>query len=313
VPSANTAAGWEGIFPSLCTPFETDGGIDLEAQRTVVRFALSCGAHGVVCGGLAGEVNKLTVGERLRLGEVIVAEVNGRAPVLMGVGAEAEHTAIRLAQQAKKIGVDGVVIPPPNGGRHSGDDVLEHYFVSVAASTDLPVVIQDAPAYLGVELSPTLVNRLAHLQSNIQYVKLEAGPEETARWVGQLEPPLRVFTGDAGLHLLGCLRAGASGNIPGVEVTDFLVAVYHAEKQDGHSTADALHSRLLPYLVFGLQNLDHYIACSKAVLVRRGILRCGDLRMPGPKLAPIALELLEKYLTVLDRQDARSASLPKST
>lgn len=290
---------WAGIFPSICTPFAEDGAVDLKAQRDVVQFALACGAHGVVCFGLAGEVNKLTSSERKQLFDLIVEEVDGKVPVLVGVGAEAEHTAIDLTRHAEEAGADGVVIPPPVAGPDAYD-ALEHYFLSIATNTSLPVVIQNAPAHIGVKLSPELVRRLASKQPNIQYVKIESGPEETAHWTIKLGPSMRMFTGDGGLHLLTCLRAGAVGNIPGVELTDLLVTIYNAEKQGDSATADALHSRLLPYLVFGLQSLSHYNACSKEVLVRRGVIPRGGLRMPAPQLTRLGFELLDKYLQDLD-------------
>lgn len=286
---------WSGIFPSLCTPFAEDGSIDLRAQRDVARFAIASGAHGIVCLGLAGEVTRLTSDERKQLCDVILEEVNGEVPVLVGVGGEAEHTTADLARHAQHAGADGLVIPPPITA-HAPVEALEHYFLSVAARTHLPIMIQDAPAYLGVELSPQLVNRLTTAQSNIRHLKIESGPEGTADWVARLGPSVRVFTGDAGLHLLSTLRAGAVGNIPGVEFTDLLVAVYNAENRGDPVAADGLFYRLLPYLVFSLQNLDHYNACTKEVLVRRGILRRGGLRTPAPLLTPLAHTLLDRYL-----------------
>ena len=300
---------WEGVFPSLCTPFGDDGAIDVESQRAVVRFALSCGAHGVFCLGLAGEVNKLTPNERKQLSSVIVEEVNGRVPVLVGVGAESEHTAIDLTRSAETSGADGVVAPPPSTARSSAD-ALERYFLAIAENTRLPVVVQDAPAYLGVALSTDLVCRLVEMQPNIRYVKLESGPEETTNWVARLRQHAHVFTGDAGLHLLTSLRAGAVGNVPGVEVTDLLTAVYNAEKRGDPASADALHSRLLPYLVFSLQSLDHYNACSKEMLVRRGVLPRGGLRRPAPQLVPSALQLIEKYFGDLVPWMTASQTLP---
>jgi dihydrodipicolinate synthase/N-acetylneuraminate lyase len=291
--------GWLGIFPSLCTPFSEDQSVDVAALRSVVRFVLACGAHGIVCSGLAGEVNKLTPDERKRICEVVLDEAGGKAPVLVGVGAEAQYTALQLARHAEQAGANGVVIPPPVTANLTGDD-LTSYFLAVANAVRLPVVIQDAPAYLGVALSPGVVRTLAKSQQNVRYVKLESGPEETSRWVNELRPLVRVFTGDAGLHLLGCLRAGAVGNIPGSEITDQLVAVYKAEQAGDAVAADRLHTRLLPYLVFSLQTMDHCNACCKEVLVRRGVLPRGGLREPAPVLAPLTLGLIESTLRDLD-------------
>jgi 4-hydroxy-tetrahydrodipicolinate synthase len=291
---------WAGIFPVLCTPFDAEGAIDVEAQRAVVAFALACGVDGLVCFGLGAEVNKLTPDERRRLTDAIVDEAAGRVPVLIGVGAEAVHTAVELARAAEAAGADGVVVPPPFTAGLAGDD-LTGYFGAVAAAVDLPVMLQDASVYLGSALSPELVRRLAGEQPNIRYVKIEAGPEETARWVAGVGSDVNVFTGDAGAYLLPCLRAGAVGNIPAVELADRLAAAYQAEARGDTAAAEAAFLPLLPYLLFALQSgIDHCNAATKAMLVRRGVLPRAGLREPAPDFGSLFDELVDGHAAALE-------------
>lgn len=162
-------------------------------------------------------------------------------------------------------------------------------------------MIRDSSFYLGSPLSPSLVRQLATEQPNIRYVKIEAGPEETRRWVEGLAGEVRLFTGDAGIHLLECLRAGAVGNIPAVDVADRLVAAYEAELAGDATTAEAIFRSLLPYLVFALQGgIDHCNAATKAVLVRRGVLERGGLRPPSPDYGPLFRELVDDHVTALE-------------
>jgi dihydrodipicolinate synthase/N-acetylneuraminate lyase len=288
------------VFPVLCTPFREDGSVDVEAQRAVVRFALACGAHGLVCFGLGAEVNRLTPEERRQLTDAIVDEAAGRAPVLIGVGAEATHTAVELARYAQSAGADGVVVPPPFTAGVAGDD-LAGYFGAVAAAAELPVMLQDASVYLGSALSPELVRRLAAEQPNIGYVKIEAGPEETARWVEGVGTGVRVFTGDAGVHLLECLRVGAVGNIPAVEVADRLVAAYEAAKRGDEADAESIFRPLFPYLVFALEGgIDHCNAATKAMLARRGVLTHAGLRTPARRFGPVFDELIDAHAAALE-------------
>jgi 4-hydroxy-tetrahydrodipicolinate synthase len=295
---------WAGVFPVLCTPFADDGSVDVEAQRAVVRFALACGAHGLVCFGLGAEVNKLTPDERRRLTDAIVDEAAGRAPVLVGVGAEATHTAVELARYAQAAGADGVVIPPPFTAGVPGDE-LAGYFRAVAGTVELPVMLQDASVYLGSALSPGFVRRLAEHQPNVAYVKVEAGPEETARWVGEVGAGVRVFTGDAGVHLLECLRVGAAGNIPAVELVDRLVAAYEAARRGDEADAEAFFRPLFPYLVFALEGgIDHCNAATKAMLVRRGVLTHGGLRQPARQFGSVFDELIDAHTAALELADS---------
>jgi 2-keto-3-deoxy-L-arabinonate dehydratase len=300
---------WGGIFPSLCTPFAKDGSLDLDSQRAVARFAVACGANGVVCFGLAGEVNKLTPEERKRLAAIILEAIDGQVPVLLGVGTEALHTSVELARYAESTGASGIIIPPPLTAHLQGAELVP-YFRAIAAATSLPVIIQDAPAYLGIGLSPDCIRQCAQAQPNIRYVKVETGPEGTARWVTELAPEIGVFTGSAGLHLLDDLRVGAVGNIPGTELTDVLVSVYRQRRDGRLAAAEALFRRLLPYLAFSLQDLDHYNACTKEMLVRRGILSRAGLREPAPRLSAIALELLDAHSAELELSAPAPALLP---
>lgn len=282
---------WKGIFPSLPTPFAADGSLDLAGMRATVRFAMEAGAHGLVGFGLAGEVNRLTPAERLELAAVIIDEGGGRVPVLLGAGAEATHTAVGLAKAFERMGASGIVIASPTQTALD-EALLEEHFVAIARATALPVTVQEASAYLGVRLSPELLLRVADRCPTIAYVKIEAGPDETALWVDRLGDRLRVFTGDAGIHLTGCLRAGAVGNVPGIELTDRLVGIYDAWRAGDDATADAGMTALLPYLVFALQGMDHYNLCAKTALVRLGVIAVADLRPPAPSLSAVGSSIL---------------------
>ena len=147
---------WAGIFPSIPTAFADDGSLDLASQAAVARFSVDCGAQGLLCFGLAGEVFRLTPRERREALEAIVEAVAGRIPVLAGVGAEALHTSLALAREAREAGADGVVIPPPVTTRPSRRELVR-YFAEIAAAAELPAMVQDAPEFLGIELGPELV------------------------------------------------------------------------------------------------------------------------------------------------------------
>lgn len=286
---------FRGVLPALCTTFGPDGSLDLTAQREAVRFVLSCGADGIVCFGLAGEVNKLTPDERKKLAVAVIEEANGQVPVLVGVGTEALHTSKDLARFAESAGAAGIVVPPPITS-HCDEAGLAPYFGEVADATSLPVTIQDAPAYLGMKLSARGIRDLAEKHPNIQYVKVESGPEETARWVKELSPTVEVLTGNAGIFLIDDLQLGAVGNVPGTELTDVLVSIFRDETEGRGSAAREKFNRLLPYLMFSLQGIDHYNACTKNVMVRRGVLKHAGLRSPAPVLDDVAIRMLDRLL-----------------
>jgi 2-keto-3-deoxy-L-arabinonate dehydratase len=268
-----------------------------------VRFALERGAHGLVVFGLAGEVLKLSADERRRLIDAILGEVDGRVPVLIGVTSESLPATIELARYAERAGASAVVATGPLSGALHGDAIVD-YLVAVAAETSLPVMVQDAPAYLGVSLGPDTVRRAGERAPNIRLVKIEAGPSELAEWVTTLGAEFSVWGGDGGAYLLDCIRAGAAGIVPGVDLVDLLVEIYEAEAAGERDRSDELFRRVLPILVFEMQqSIDHYNQCAKLVLARRGVLEHTALRQPAAELPAISRQLLAQHLDVLDLDD----------
>ena len=82
------------------------------------------------------------------------------------------------------------------------------------------------------------------------------------------------------MYLLDCIRIGAAGIIPGVDLIDLLVRVYEAEARGESALADERLREILPMLVFEMQHsIDHYNACAKHVLVQRGVLEHDGLRV----------------------------------
>jgi 2-keto-3-deoxy-L-arabinonate dehydratase len=289
---------WRGIFPAICTPFTPGGEIDVEAQRRVVRFAIESGSHGLVAFGLAGEVLKLNADERERLTDAIVDEAGGAVPVFVGVGGEHLGTSQRLARYAEHAGAACVVIPAPVGSAAAGSDLVS-YFAAIAAEVSIPVMLQDAPAYLGVGLGVDLVAEIGRLAENVRLVKLEAGPAEMGHWIEQLGGGFDIWGGDGGVYQRDCFSIGAAGIIPGVDLVDRLVRVYELDAS-GDAQAAAAFAQLLPVLVFEMQSIDHYNACAKYVLCRRGVLEYDGLRQPSRTLTNTSRRLLDSHIATLE-------------
>jgi 4-hydroxy-tetrahydrodipicolinate synthase len=265
----------------------------------------SAGAHGIVCFGLAGEVLKLRSDERRALTDAIIAEADGAVPVLVGCGAESVQTACELARYAESAGADAIVIPAPVSARPDAAGLVE-YFVRIAAAVTLPVMIQDAPAYLGIALGPGIVERIAGRAANVRLVKLEAGPAEMGRWMSALGSEFSIWGGDGGAYQLDCLRIGAAGIIPGSDLVDLLVAIYELEAAGASEGADAGFARVLPTLVFEMQSIDHYNTCAKHVLARRGVLAHTALREPAERFDPALFAILDRHLDTLPLSDVRA-------
>jgi 4-hydroxy-tetrahydrodipicolinate synthase len=288
-----TATLQGGIVPALPTPFAADGGVNAGDVRRAVRFAAAAGAQGVLCCGLAGEVDELSHAERAAVVALSAEESAGALAVVAGAGSDATPALVAALVRA---GADAVMLPSPSA---AGEDAVDELARLAAAADEVPVVLQDAPMYLGRSLGPEAALRVAELAPNARHLKLEGGSRALAAAAPAIGGRLALWAGDGGLHLLDAVHAGAVGAMPGLEVAERLVAAFDALALGEEARAAELHRQTLPFLVFAMQSLEHYIACAKAALVRRGVLERADVRRAGAVLDEGTRGLLDRHLAAL--------------
>ncbi len=286
-----------GVLPMLITPFQANGEIAYDDLRRVLDFVLGAAPDGVSVLGLAGEVGALSTDERISITDVVLRNA-GALPVVVGCSAPDTVTALRLVRHAADGGAAAVMIAPPSASDWGRDRVVDHYLQLARASAPVPVMVQDAPAFIGTALDEDLVEHLAALEPGIRYAKPEVLPaaEPVARLMAA---GLRVFGGHGGLYAIDVLEAGAAGLIPGPEVTAGLTEVVAAWTDGRAEDARALHQRLLPLLSFEFQGLAHYVRCSKALLGWFGALHeTGSRAYPEPLGSVSRRQLLERAARV---------------
>jgi 4-hydroxy-tetrahydrodipicolinate synthase len=88
--------------------------------------------------------------------------VNGRVPVLVGIGALRTDETIELARDAKAAGAAAGLLAPVSYTPLTEDEVFEHFRV-VAETSKLPIVIYDNFATTHFKFTPDLVGRIARI------------------------------------------------------------------------------------------------------------------------------------------------------
>ena len=102
---ASTPAAFRGIYPIVQTPFHADGGLDTETLAKETKFLLRCGVQGMAWPQLASEFWSLTVEERIRGAEALLASgKGGGAKLVIGVQSDDAEVSVRLAKHAAAHG-----------------------------------------------------------------------------------------------------------------------------------------------------------------------------------------------------------------
>ena len=274
----------KGILPVIPTLFTDDDSVDPGALRSVVRFALDAGAHGVVFPGVASEYNFLSDEERGGLMSVVFDEVGGRVPIIGGASASTSEEAIVAGQHAKDHGINHLMIMAPS---ELGQDLDAHreFFARITAElTDVEVILQNAPSPIGAGLNADAIASLVEANPAITYTKeetLPSGPMITVLREREILQLKGVLGGGGARYLIDELNRGALGALPAVELTDLHVAIYEAHMAGDFDRARELYRYSLPLL--GCQMI-YRMRLTKYVLKQRGITDSLHVRAPLPEL-----------------------------
>lgn len=153
---------WKGVFPALLTPFDDQDKIDLAMYEKNLAAQVAAGVSGTIIGGSLGEASTITIEEKEELVKCSVHYLNGKIPVIMNIAEGATREAKRQAVLAKSWGADGLMLLPPM--RYKSDDQeTVAFFMDVAKSTDLPIMIYNNPVDYKIEVTLDMFSELAAL------------------------------------------------------------------------------------------------------------------------------------------------------
>jgi 4-hydroxy-tetrahydrodipicolinate synthase len=237
-----------GCGTALVTPFARDGSVDVETLRRLVEFQLSEGIDFLVPCGTTGETPTLEHEEYLGVLRVVVQEVNGKVPIVAGVGGNSTRKVCWLAQEVQKLGVQGILSVAPYYNKPTQEGLFQH-FRALAESTDLPIVLYNVPGRTSSNMEPSTVARLAEIP-NIAAIKEASGSITQQMEVLRLAPAgFRVFSGDDAFTF-PLMALGGAGIISVVsnEIPRQMTLLAHLMLEGKYDEARQLHFRLLPLM-----------------------------------------------------------------
>ena len=198
--------------------------------------------------------------------------------------------AVELARHAEQAGCDAVMSVPPMTAKLPPAALVEH-FRAIADAISIPVIVQDASAYVGQAIPLAVYQQLLSLYSPEKILfKPEASPigPNLSLLRDATRGKARIFEGSGGIHLLDSYRRGIEGTMPGLDLLDGIIALWQALQAGDEQRAYALYLPICASVALQLQaGLDGFLAIEKHLLVKRGLYRNARRRKPyGWELDP---------------------------
>jgi len=129
----------EGVIAFPITPFKQDLSLDLPGLHHNLSKLLEHPVSAVVAAGGTGEMYSLTPAEHARVIELTTHAVDGRLPVIAGVGFNV-RLATEMAQTAEKVGANAILAFPPYYP-NADEKGLFNYYRSIASATALALIV----------------------------------------------------------------------------------------------------------------------------------------------------------------------------
>lgn len=287
-----------GIVTVLNTPFKTDETIDLAALKRNVDYALESGVAGFLVPAMASEVYKLSEKERIEMVATVLDEVNGKVPVIAGVGETDLVKSKRLISEYIRLGCKNVLFQIP----FQNENQFKNHFSELAATGPEMIMLQDWDAS-GYGLPDHLILELFETVEAFRCLKVETVPAgvKYSRILELTNGELNVSGGWAVSQMIEGLKRGVHAFMP-TGMHRIYCEIYRLWKAGKTQEAEHLFGEILPVLAFSNQHLDISIHFFKRLLFKQGIYPTDLVRdpiLPFDKIhAEIADKLINKIITI---------------
>ena len=274
----------KGLGTALITPFDANGKVDYEALARLLDTQLTGFVDYLVLLGTTGEAATMTEKERAEVRTFIRQYVNGRIPLVLGVGGNCTAVVCETLRTIDLTGFEAILSVCPYYNKPNQEGLYQH-FCKVAEASPIPVILYNVPGRTGVNLLPETVMRIyeAHPDKIIGIKEASGNMEQIKSLIGLSgKAGLLVISGDDGIAC-EVMEAGGAGLIS-VASNAFPEDFWHIV----HDKDRALQTKYdeMVKLLFAEGNPVGI----KAVLAQKGIIQ-NYLRLP---LVPASEELKER-------------------
>ena len=238
-----------GTGVALVTPFRKQDTIDFSKLEELIDHLISSGVDYIVALGTTSEAATMSDSERTALLQFIIESVNGRLPIMLGMGGNNTRAVTDAISQTNFDGISGILSVTPYYNKPQQRGLIQH-FKSIADLSPVPVVLYNVPGRTSCNMTAETTLQLAEECPNIIAIKEASGNIAQVMEILRCKPSgFNVISGDDSLTF-PMMTLGASGVISVIanaypkEMSDM---VRFANKGD-YKKALPLHYRLLPLM-----------------------------------------------------------------
>lgn len=288
-----------GATTAIITPFK-NGKLDEQTYAKLIQRQINNGIDAVCPVGTTGESCTLQFDEDVRCIEIAVEVCkNTNTKVLAGAGSNATHEAIRIAQQAQKLGVDALFSVSPYYNKPSQEGLYQHYKAIADSVPELGVMLYNVPGRTGVDILASTVQRIFNDCKNMYGIKEATGSLDRVIELQSLMPDLKILSGDDAIDF-AMLTSGAAGitSVTANLLPDLKSKLVHDTLAGNLSDAKALSEKL--YEINSIMFCEANPIPIKAAMYIAGLIDTLEYRLPLTQPSVENMKAIEKVMAKYD-------------
>lgn len=202
----------EGLGVALVTPFTKDLSIDFAALGNIIEHTLKGEADYLVALGTTAETPTLSNEEKQSVATFISEKVDGKVPLVIGIGGNNTRKVVEKLQTFNLEGYDAVLSVTPYYNKPTQEGLFCH-FKEICDNSPLPLILYNVPGRTGVNLTSHTTLRLAEYSPRIIAIKEASGNISQCEEIINNSPEtFNLISGDDAL-IAPLMQRGASGII----------------------------------------------------------------------------------------------------
>ncbi len=197
---------FKGAGVALVTPMKENLEVNYDKLAELIEDQIANETDSIIITGTTGEASTLTEEEHVEVVKAAVSIVKKRIPVIAGTGSNCTQTAVKLSQQAQKVGADGLLVVTPYYNKATQKGLISHY-TEIAKNVDIPILLYNVPGRTGCKIAPETAAALARDVDLIVGMKDAVGDiSYTLKLMEQVEGEFDLYSGEDGqvIPLLAC-------------------------------------------------------------------------------------------------------------
>lgn len=289
---------YSGTGVAVVTPFTADLKVDFKSLRNLIHYLIDSDIRYLVAMGTTAESPTISVEEKKQIFDCFVETVDGRVPLIMGLGGNDTMALQRALQQVDKTGFSAILSVSPYYNRPTQEGIYQHY-KALDAVTPLPLILYNVPGRTSSNIDAETTLRIAHDCPNVIGIKDASGDLSQGKAILDGRPDDFIVLSGDDETAIPLIQSGAEGVISVIAggfprfFSNGVVAALEGDDDKANEIAT------LAQFIIDLLFVEGNPGGIKAVLHQRGLIE-NQLRLP---LVPVSDSVTSKLRTYIDQYD----------